>query len=141
MFGRVSFSGSPWSTQGEREGVVYLSTPVITANAAFEINYQRIRNISADIDGETIDFIAFGGYLREFTPVINVETTAVALPNTIWSASAIVTANGYVDAVGYILGEEWTDTPFGTDTWNTISAGSDTWTPIPSSSNTWNKKG
>jgi len=161
MFGRVSFSSSPFSTQGEREGVVYLSSPVITANTAFEINYQRIRNISADIDGETINFIAFGGYLKEFTPVINVEATAVALPNVIWSANAVITSNGYASALGYILGEEWTDTTFGTDTWNETSTGvetwnaisygsdtwndtsfgNDTWTQTTSSSNTWNKKG
>jgi hypothetical protein len=38
-------------------------------------------------------------------------------------------------------GEEWTPTPFSTDTWTPVSASSDTWTTISPSSDTWLRQG
>ena len=140
MFLAQPFSSAAFSAIAPRQGAVFLSTPEINATATLTADYQRIRNNTIALLSDS-DFIATGGYLKTFSPSIEVNTDVTSLGNVVYRPT--VTVNGLADlnAVGYILGEEWSDTTFGSDTWNTISSGSDTWTEKPSSSNTWNKKG
>jgi hypothetical protein len=60
-----------------------------------------------------------------------------ASPNAILAGFAYVEGIGTVTAKGYIQGEEWTPTPFSSDTWTDSTFSTDTWTAISPSTDTW----
>lgn len=81
---------------------------------------------------------------------LNGLATLIARGNAIFGLNAILSCLGYVLAVGFRLGEEWTDETAGTNTWSDSAISSDTWmaksigeeswTDITPSSNTWTDK-
>ncbi len=68
---------------------------------------------------------------------VNAFATITASANAVLAGFAYVEGVGTVTAIGYIQGEEWTPTPFSTDTWTDSTLSTDTWTTIASSTDTW----
>jgi|DEB0MinimDraft_10_1074344.scaffolds.fasta_scaffold198464_2 hypothetical protein len=140
MFLAQPFSSAGFSAIAPRFGATFLSSPEFTASTAFEVNYLRVRNITLDITNES-DVIAFGGYLKTFSPSVEVSVETSALPNAIYRPTVFVNSNATITVNGYLIGEEWSDTTFNAHSWTDVTSGNDSWIEKSVTTNTWNKKG
>ena len=82
------------------------------------------------------------GHLKDFQDgSINATALAECLANATFSGDAIINSNGTITAIGYVLGEEWSDSAVGSETWSTVSFGNEIWVEDTPESNTWLRQG
>ena len=61
--------------------------------------------------------------------------------NIAFMAISSITGTATIVAKGTILGEEWSDTTFDTNTWTDVTPSSNTWTTVTGDNNTWLQQG
>ena len=87
-----------------------LSSVTVTANG------YKILHFSAQVNA-TGNVSALPNATFSCSASVDTTATISSVPNAIWSAGGAVTTESLITAQGYKLGEEWTDSPVGNDTW------------------------
>ena len=97
---------------------------------------QRLQHYTASVDvlaTSTAD--AFR--LQHDSGAVDVSISATSGTSVIFVIVGASTFDVAVEAIGEILGEKWTVTADGTETWATTAAGSEVWTNITDGTETW----
>jgi pectate lyase len=106
----------------------------VTADGFSEARSSASMSASAEV-------YTLGGLIKDVNTVIDAQALVNCLGNATFSGDAIINADGTITALGYLLGEEWSDSEVGTETWTTSSTGSEVWVEDTPESNTWLRQG
>jgi len=116
MFSQAPFCSTSFSSIAT---AIHSANAVITATATLTCDMFSAITSSASIVASAI-VSAIGGFTSSGEASITTSALVISIANATYSRNAIVTSTATVSAKGYRLGEEWTTSTAGLNTWTQI---------------------